>query len=141
MSSSVSTQLVFSITSALFLTSPSYFQQLTHSLHRKIGPKPSRIKHRRTLSQKTGVYGVPPEWSICVSPSQLANFQCAYCAPGASTVPAKIAAMACNTLPKPCSSVQEHASPCCRSEKHCRRTARHATMNFRRNCFADDSFV
>ena len=143
-----SRQLVFSITSALFLPSPSYFQQLTHSLHRKIGPKPSKIKHRRTLSQKTGVYGVPPGMVYLCLPLPA-------CKPSNALVasrvplrdlqtlptPVQIAAMACNTLSKPCFSVQEHASPGCRSEKHCRRTARHATMNFRRNCFADDSFV
>src|ERR1700737_1633798 len=98
--------------------------------------------------KKQGVYGVPPGMVYLCLPLPA-------CKPSNALVasrvplrdlqtlptPVQIAAMACNTLSKPCFSVQEHASPGCRSEKHCRRTARHATMNFRRNCFADDSFV
>src|ERR1700737_2366430 len=91
--------------------------------------------------KKQGCTGYRPEWSICASPSHLQTLQPATFQPANLPTPVQIAAMACNTLSKPCFSVQEHASPGCRSEKHYRRTARHATMNFRRNCFADDSFV
>jgi len=105
--------LAFSTSYALFRVPRTRFQQLTHSLQRKISPNPNRINHPRTLSQKRRVWVPRPQ--LC-HPDR-STLRLRFCHSERSEEPAFLRgrtlnvqqddANPCNPLHNPCISVQK----------------------------------